>query len=420
MDELALTNVSSEIREDGDSFRPLAVFAVVLAGICAFLDLYPTQPLLPLFVKIFHASKAAVGLTISASTLGIAVAAPIVGTYSEQFRRKRVIVASIFALAIPTLLAACVQTLPELIVCRLLQGALLPGIFATAIAYITEEWSAATVAIVMALYVSGNVLGGFLGRLIAGLIAEAHSWQLSFIVLAALTAVGGVLVALWLPPQTHRAEAVSVQVDSHIRRMFHQLGDRDLLITFIVGFNILFALVSIFTYVTFHLAASPYRFSTADLSLVFTVYLVGLIATPAGGVLLTHMNLHTGVLLSILLSLAGVLLTLAPPLWCIVLGLVLCSSGVFISQTAAMSYLREAAPAGARVAAAGMYLCFYYVGGTAAGIVPDYVWRIGGWPACVALTGSIQCITIMLVLFGWRRRSDARPVEDTVRAHSLT
>lgn len=412
MDESALINVSPETREDtAESFRPAAVFAIVLVGVCAFLDLYPTQPLLPLFARIFHASKAAVGLTVSASTLGIALAAPIVGSYTEQFERKRMMVVSLFALALPTLLAAGAQTLPELIVCRFLQGALLPGIFATAIAYITEEWSATTVAIVMALYVSGNVLGGFLGRLLAGLIAEAHSWQLSFIVLTALNVVGAIVVARWLPRQSHRVNSVAAPADSHIRRMFHQLKNKDLLITFFVGFNVLFALVSIFTYVTFHLAAAPYHFSTADLSLLFSVYLVGLVATPAGGVLLAHIDLHQGILASILLSLIGALLTLAPPLWCIVLGLIFCSSGVFISQTAAMSYLRQAAPTGARVAAAGMYLSFYYVGGTAAGIVPDYAWRLGGWTACVALTVFVQLATIAMILFGWRRRHVAPAAE---------
>ena len=48
-----------------------AVAAVVLCGVCAFLGLYCTQPLLPLLEAVFHASKTMVSLTVSAATLGV-------------------------------------------------------------------------------------------------------------------------------------------------------------------------------------------------------------------------------------------------------------------------------------------------------------------------------------------------------------
>ena len=51
--------------------RPYSqVFAPFLCGMFAFIDLYCTQPLLPLLSRVFHASEAKVSWTISASTLG--------------------------------------------------------------------------------------------------------------------------------------------------------------------------------------------------------------------------------------------------------------------------------------------------------------------------------------------------------------
>lgn len=83
-----------------------AVAAVCLCGIFAFLNLYSTQPLLPMFAHLFHASEAMVGLTVSASTLGVALAAPVFGALTERLSRRRVILISLVALAVPTLLAA--------------------------------------------------------------------------------------------------------------------------------------------------------------------------------------------------------------------------------------------------------------------------------------------------------------------------
>ena len=400
-----------------DSLRPFAgVVAVVICGVCAFVDMYCTQPLLPMFVQLFHASKGAAGLTVSSTTLGVAVAAPFVGSYAERYNRKNVIVGSIFALAVPTLLAATSSGLPQLEFWRFLQGVLMPGIFATTIAYVTEEWAGTTVAMIMALYVSGTVLGGFLGRLIAGLIADHSGWRWAFVVLAAGNILGGLMVAAWLPHARHgghiKGQTESILAgEHHLLRMLRHFENSDLLVTFAIGFSVLFALVSMFTYVTFHLAASPYGLSTSALSLLFAVYLVGLIATPAGGFLLTRIGVRKGILGAVVVSLVGVLLTLAAPLWIIVTGLALCSSGVFIAQAAAITYLRHAAPGGARVSAAGLYLSCYYIGGTVGGIVPSYAWRLGGWPACVALTVAVQLLTVALIVFGWRQRSSARSIE---------
>jgi hypothetical protein len=99
---------------------------------------------------------------------------------------------------------------------------------------------------------------------------------------------------------------------------------------------------------------------------------------------------------------AGVLLTLSPALWSIILGLALVSSGVFIAQTASQSHLRVAAPAGARVTAAGLYMTCYYLGGTAAGVVPGAFWALGKWPACAAFIVAMQAVAMAIALAGWR------------------
>src|SRR6202046_5931462 len=66
-----MTAVSEALPERG--LRPYGqVFAPFLCGMFAFIDLYCTQPLLPLLATVFHASEANVSLTISASTLGVA------------------------------------------------------------------------------------------------------------------------------------------------------------------------------------------------------------------------------------------------------------------------------------------------------------------------------------------------------------
>jgi YNFM family putative membrane transporter len=380
------------------------VVGVFVCGMVAFLTLYATQPLLPLLESLFHASKSAVGWTVSASTLGVAIAAPLLGTLTERLDRKRVIVACILLLVIPTCGCASSPTLGWLIFWRLLQGLITPGIFATTIAYITEGWPPTAVAPVMSLYVSGTALGGFCGRTVTGLLADHLGWRAAFLVLVGMTLAGAALVA-WLLP--FRARTPAVRGPASLAALFapmrHHLRSPRLLITYLVGFNVLFSLVGVFTYITFYLAAPPFSLSTTALSELFAVYLVGLVATPLAGALLPRFGLRTGITGSLLLSLAGVLLTLAHLLPVVILGLALCCTGVFISQSCATSFLREAAPEASRASAVGLYVACYYIGGTVAGVVPSLAWNLGGWAACVWLVAAVDVLSLLLARYGWRQ-----------------
>ena len=384
--------------------HPLAgVVGVFVCGLVAFLTLYSTQPLLPLFEALFHASKSAVGWTVSASTLGVAVAAPLLGTFTERMNRKRVILISIVLIAVPTCAAATSSTLGWLIFWRLLQGLVTPGIFATTIAYITEAWPPTAVAPVMSIYVSGTALGGFSGRAVTGILADHAGWRASFLVLGMMSLGGAALVAWLLPnrPSSHEG-AARPALRQVFMPMLHHLRNPRLLTTYLVGFNVLFSLVGVFTYITFYLAAPPFSLSTSKLSLLFVVYLVGLIATPLAGALLPRVGLRTGITGSILLSLVGVLLTLVHSLPVVITGLALCCTGVFISQSCATSFLREAASESSRASAVGMYVACYYIGGTVAGVAPSLVWNFGGWTACAAMIALIDVVSIVIARRGWR------------------
>ncbi len=394
---------------------PWAAAAVTLCGVCAFLQVYCTQPLLPMLAKIFQASEAGVGMTVSATTLGVALSAPVFGALTERLARKRVIVASLLGISLPTLLAATATSLAQLVFWRFLQGITVPGIIAVVITYIGEEWPTERVALIMSFYVSGTALGGFLGRISAGILADWFSWRVSFLALGAMSLAGAALVGAWLPHGRRRIAPVdSPGLAAFPRQVRALFKSRRLVATFAVGFNVLFSLVGVFTWITFHLSAAPFSLSTTALSSLFFVYLVGLVVTPAAGFLITRVGLRAGIGGAICCSIAGVVLTLSPSLAVVILGLAMLSSGVFIAQTATQSHLRIAAPPGARVTAAGLYLTSYYMGGTAAGVVPGIFWAMGKWPACVAFIVAMQLVALMIALLGWRVSPHSTP--EVVRA----
>lgn len=377
------------------------VWAVGLTGFCSFLDVYVTQPILPYLGHFFHASPAAVGLTISAVTLAMAIAAPLIGILADRMGRKRLIVTSLLLLVIPTFLAAQAPGLAALVHWRFVQGLLVPGVFVVTMAYVTEEWAdGRTVAFAMAIYIAGTVLGGVCGRFLTAVITAAWGWRTAFEVLAGLTILLGLAVGRLLPPSLRFERQEGMQ--AAVRAAAGHLRNRQLLATFVIGFNLLFMLVAMFTYVSFHLAAAPFRLGAAALGFVYFAYLPSLAIIPSAGNWTGRVGQRRALVLALLATGGGALLTLWPALAPILIGLAIGSGGLFIAQTAATSYLGIEAET-ARSSAVGLYSALYYVGGSLGGVLPGLFWHWLHWNGCIALVLIADTIAIVLGLRGWRR-----------------
>jgi MFS transporter, YNFM family, putative membrane transport protein len=285
---------------------------------------------------------------------------------------------------------------------RFLQGLIMPGIFAIAIAYITEEFPPQRVAFVMSIYVSGTATGGLIGRILSGLIAARYGWHWGFIILGGISLIGAAVIAKYLPKESTTGIHEGPSIATQLRQVRNHLRNPRLLATYAVGFNVLFSLVAVFSYITFYLAEPPFHMSVVELSYLFIVYIVGVFVSPGAGYIISRIGLLPGILAAVTVSMAGVFLTLIHSVPIVILGLALTCTGVFIAQATATSYIRVAAPEGGRVSAVGLYLSCYYLGGTAAGVVPSFFWSIGKWPACVIFIVLIQMASLVIALLGWR------------------
>ena len=378
----------------------VAIAACMIAGMCTFLNVYDTQPLLPYLQRLYHTSEIAVSYTVSATILAVALTAPFVGLLAESIGRKKIIVPSLYALTVPTLLAATSQNLHQLIFWRFMQGLFVPGVIVVMMAYINEEFGGAYVGRAMAAYITGTVLGGFGGRFIAGIVAHHIDWREAFLVIGIVNLAGAVAVQRWLPVAKNfvRAEAVRHSV-SHAKG---HLWNPRLLAVFGMGFAALFCLVGTFTYANFYLADPPYHLNPAQLGSVFCVYLFGLIVTPLSGRCLDHYGMRVTSAIGFGFTAAGLLLTLVHSLPVIIAGLALASSGVFIYQ--AVATVQTGVVAGkARSSAAGLYVTFYYIGGSLGATVTGWTWVAGGWPPCVFLIMGVSAVALVMALASSRK-----------------
>nr|WP_259740707.1 MFS transporter [Pseudomonas poae] len=369
-----------------------ARLALFLCGCAAFLNLYATQSILQTFATQFQISARAAGWSITVTTLAVAVTAPFVSRLTGRFEQRTVIAGAALLLAVPTLMTAYADSFADVLVWRFVEGMLIPVVFATSVAYIGDRWQGSTVTEVTSLYVAGTVLGGFAGRFVTGVITEYVGWREAFEWLAVLSLMVGGFIQFLLPANRPRTAMRSATSSGGFRR--------PLLAAYAVGFCVLFSQVAAFTYVGLYLGLPPYNLGPAALGALYMVFLLALIVIPVAG-RLSKARPHAELLsVAVVLGVTGSALTLLSPLWCIVAGLALSSTGVFLAQAAANAFI-SASARDSKTVAVGIYLTCYYLGGSCGAIIPAAIWEHWGWPGCVSLIIGFQLLTLLIALIGW-------------------
>ena len=373
--------------------------AIATSGFCAFVNLYTPQALLPELSKEFGVGAEQISWLMTAGTGAIALTAPFTGVLADMVGRKRLITAAMFAVVVPTLIMTMVGSIPAFAFWRFVQGMLLPPIFTVTVAYIGDEWPAADVPRIAGIYISGTSIGGFCGRFIPGMLSDLIGWRLAFSVVALLTLLTAIIVALTLPRE--RQFVRSGGLTDSLKQMLRHLRDPQLVATYAIGFGVLFNFIATFTYVSFHLAAPPYLFSSTLLGALFFTYLASTPIVPWVGRAIVMFGRRPFVLGVIALWIVGVLLLVAPPVSVIMTGLTLCAVCGMVCQAVSTGYVTLTAKEG-RSSAVGLYATSYYVGGSAGAFLGGLAWTFSGWGGCVATIVVMQVIIAAIVAIMWR------------------
>lgn len=370
--------------------------ALFLAGFSTFALLYCAQPLMPLFSAAFGLGAAASSLSLSLSTATLAVSMLVASSLSEALGRKPVMVASLLASAALTVAAAFAPGWHALLALRTLEGMALSGLPAVAMAYVGEEMEKESLGLAMGLYIGGSALGGMGGRLAAGILADLLSWRLALGGIGAFCLLAGLLVWASLPP-SRNFRSRPLALTSLLARFAEHFRDAGLPWLFAQGFLLMGSFVTLYNYIGYRLLAPPYGLGHGTASLVFTVYLVGIVASAWVGHLASRLGRRKVLWATIALMLAGLALTLSAPLPLVVAGMALFTFGFFGAHSIVSSWVGLRAVEG-KAQAASLYLFFYYLGSSLIGPLGGLLWAAHGWPGVAALLSALLAAALLAAL----------------------
>ncbi|MEJ2471176.1 MAG: MFS transporter [Desulfuromonadales bacterium] len=359
-----------------------ANLALFIAGFVTFSTLYTFQPLFPLLVAEFTTSPAIASLTLSVATFALAWMLPISGSFSDVYGRRALMGMALLLTSLLSLACFVDTGLTTLLFIRLLQGFVLAGVPAVAMAYLNDEMSPRAIGAAMGLYIAGNACGGMVGRILTSVLVDIFTWRQTVAIIGLIALLLSCL--FWLLPPSRNFHRQPFRLKQMTNSLLTHVREPGLFCLFALAFLLMGSFVTVYNYVTFYLLAPPYSLSQSQVALIFVAYAFGACGSSVMGQLCSRFERPQILLAALGIMAFGLLLTLLPALPAIIVGIVVLTIGFFGAHAVASAWVGVRATT-ARAQASSLYLLAYYLGSSISGTGGGAVWSRLGWPGIVGL-----------------------------------
>jgi len=386
-------------RPDSSHGLQASVFALVSA---AFTTIYITQPVLPIIQQSYRVSASQASVTISAVIFGITLANLPFGALADRWSIRPIILIGGSMVVGGNVLCALIGHFHGLVAARFVQGLFIPALTTCLAAFLSRSLPPERLNVVMGTYVSATVAGGLGGRLLGGLFYPAVSWRWAFVAAAVLVAAACGTAWRWLPRERTSQERPAAALG-----FLQLLGQAPLLKNFLVAFSAFFVFSSVFNYLPFYLSGPPFNAPTRTITLMYLVYLMGIVIGPLSGQLSNRIGngptMAAGAV-TFGLSLGA---TLYPSLLVVITGLVGICAGFFTVHAAAAGWLNRNLVS-SRGRANSLYVLFYYAGGSCGITASGLAYERFAWPGVAGMGAIMLLVPLWIGLRGLGRGARAR------------
>ena len=370
---------------------------MLLSGISVFAQLYLFQPILSDLCRFFTITPATSSLAVSITTVGIAVGLLYWAFKADSISREKLMGISLILSSVITIVSAFVGNYFVLLVLSLIKGIALAGVSGVALAYLSEEVDTSKIGLAISLYLSGNTLGGMLGRVVATLVAGYGGWQLAalFIGIGSLI-VGGFFCKMI--PAGKNFSATPFTFREKIAQMRSLLTQPTFISMYMIAalsmgifvsvYNYLpiffYCYPEVYNYLSFLLESPLFALPHHLVAMIFMMYIAGIIGSVVAGSLSDKFAPEILLQGTLLLMGIGMSCLLVMKLWIIVLGLGILTFSFFGTHTLASRIVSIHAQ-NLKSSATCIYWLFYYLGSSLIGSLTGIVFVSNGWFSLVEI-----------------------------------
>lgn len=336
--------------------------------------LYAPQPLLPVLCQEFSVSREAAAALTTVTFIPLALAPLAYGYLLETISPIRMLKIAVPVLALSELFFACSSSFLLLIIIRLAQGLLVPAILTSLMTYLSSRSTSDTVQRSMALYIAATIFGGFAGRAISGLIANLFGWRFSFLALAITLVVG--FMTLFRLPEVRKVKIARPQLIV----LMDVLRKPAFLPLYLCIFCLFFVFAAVMNFLPFRLTELSDQANALRIGLMYSGYMMGIVTSLGAPKFIGWVKGELRTIRIGFFALGLILFGLAwQQIWMLFAMIFLFCAAMFLVHSTASGLVNRMAGSEHRGMTNGLYVAFYYAGGSIGSFAPGIVYRHYGW-----------------------------------------
>lgn len=390
----------AERAENGGQTTRRASIAWFCVAIATFAQVYSPQAILPAITEGFQISPSDSAWAVGITSLGVAVSVLPFAKLGDRICPTTLAKWTSGAAVVLGFLCVFAPNFPIFLALRLACGLALGGVPALAIPALARTLGPASLGGAVALFVSGNALGGLLGRVVTGPVADVWNWQAAIGAISLISAATTTLFII-VVPAAQRPATPAQPLLSAVSQSFRNPGVATLLAQ---GFLLMGGFTVIYNFVGFHLEAAPFALSSTQVSWLFYSYVLAAIAPPLIWKVAERTTPTAAFLACTSLVVLSLPLMLTSSLTAVAIGVVIFTAAFFCAHGLASGLIgiRSAGSPGASIAPALYNLSFYIATGVF-GWLGGSVYAAGGWKLSVAVCAVT---TLGAMALAWRYASN--------------
>ncbi len=359
---------------------------IYFSTILTICSLYAAQPIQPVFQQEFELNRLQAILFTTFMMMPLGVAPLFYGFLLETFSAKVLVRSAILALGIMELLFSVAGSYVSLLSIRAAQGLMIPAILTSLMSYISFTSDRKNVQHSIAVYIAATIIGGFLGRFLSGLCTDLFGWRFFFFLLGIL-----LLLAFFLLGCLEK-DAKLRYVRPNLRQAASLLGEGRFRWLYLGIFCIFFVFSGLMNFLPFELKKINPGFSEAGIGLLYLGYSMGVLVSVNTRRIIGYFgNEPDAVRAGIVIFFLGTTIFFIENYKVMFGGMFVFCTGLFMAHSLLSGFVNKLALEN-KALANGVYISFYYMGGTLGSFLPGFFFEHFGWRVFIL---SLLCMLLL-------------------------
>jgi YNFM family putative membrane transporter len=363
---------------------------IYLTTIVTFCSLYAAQPIQPLFQQEFQLTdfQAILFTTLMMAPLGVA---PLFyGYLLESFSAKVMVRWALFLLGILEILFSLAGDYFTLLSIRAIQGLMIPAILTSIMSYISYSSTKEKVQHAIAAYIAATILGGFLGRFLSGLFTDLFGWRFFFFILGLL-----LLLNCYLLKDMVR-DAKLNYARPKMNEVLDILRAKEFFWLYTSIFCLFFVFAALMNFLPFELKRINSGVGETGIGILYLGYSMGILVSLNTRRIINYFgNESDAIGAGILVFGGGLLFFMIENYVVMFVTMFVFCAGLFTAHSLLSGFVNKLASHNKAIAN-GLYISFYYTGGTLGSVLPGLIFQKFGWHVFLLQLFAMICLALFM------------------------